>query len=127
MAELTVMSDFADRVKEKIKRDFAGMIPDDTWDKLVKDAVDSFIKTDLQTVVKAELTVEVKKRLDEIFYSADWQAKWDCNANGGNGAMLGSDAVNKILADNIPLVIQSLLGSSMQYVAEQIRYRLTQH
>lgn len=122
--EVATLSGFADKVKEKIKKDFAGMIPDEAWDQLVKDAVQSFIKNDLQALVKAELTVELKKRMAAHFCSPQWEGEWDSNANGGNGAKKASEEMSKILAANIPAVIEALLGNAMQSVKEQIRYNL---
>lgn len=122
MGELTVINDFAAKVREKVKRDFAGMIPDDAWDKLVQDAVTSFIKDDLKNVVVGELTTEIKKRLQEFFHGSEWTEQW--NANGTKTA---SDKVKEIVRENVPGIVEAAIGMTMQALVNDLRYRMSSH
>lgn len=121
MNELTVMSDFAAKVKEKIKRDFAGMIPDDAWDKLVTDAVATFIKNELGGLVRAELTEEVKGRLRAMFQEEGWRQQWD-----GRGKETAGEKVKELIRENIPLIVETALQGAMQNVVNDLHYRLSQ-
>lgn len=126
MSDLTVMSDFAARVKEKVKRDFAGMIPDDAWDKLVKESVESFIKNDLDALVKKELAAEVSGRLAKYFQTEEWQGQWDYKGNGGQGSETASKKVKELIAENMPVVIEALLGNAIQAIVNDLRYKISQ-
>lgn len=122
MGDLTVMSDFAARVKEKIKLDFAGMIPDEAWDKLVGEAVGSFVKDDLAKLVKEELAGEVKRRLQVFFGGPDWSEQW--SADGG-GTRTASEKVREIIRENIPSIVEAALGMAVQGMMNDLKYRLS--
>lgn len=119
--EIAVMSEFAEKVKEKIKRDFGSLIPEEAWDQLVKKAVEDFIKNDLGKVVKAELETEVKKRMGYLFNSPEWLGQWD--SNSGNNIPSASVMAKKIISENIPQIMEAILGRAIQGIVEQVRNR----
>lgn len=114
---LTVINDFAAKVREKVKRDFAGMIPEEAWDALVQEAVQGFVKQDLQAVVKAELTEEVKKRLQDYFHRPEWQDQWDPTS----GEPRASTAVRQTVRENLPLIIETVMGRAFQSFMNDVR------
>jgi len=54
-----------ENLKEKIKVEFVKIVPEENWDKLIKESIDSFITKDFLTVLKAEIQIIVKKKVKE--------------------------------------------------------------
>lgn len=126
MGELSVVNDFASKVKEKIKKDFADMLPDEAWDKLVREAVDGFIKTELDAFIKAELATEVRSRLKSFFESPEWTGQWQWNAANNHNYENASARVSLIIKENIPLIIESIMAGAMQNAVNMLRQALQQ-
>lgn len=120
---MTIMSDFAAKVKEKVKRDFAGMIPEDAWDRLVEDAVQSFIKDDLEKLVKEELRTECAARLKKFFETPEWTDQWD-SVRGGN-ARLASERVRELMKEHTTDIVNAVMGSAYQSVINDLRNQLS--
>jgi hypothetical protein len=118
--KMTVMADFADRVKEKVKKDFAGMIPDNAWDQLVEKAVKEFIEKDLQAVVKEELDKDVRVRIRKYLMSDEWSQQYD-----GKGRNMVSREVSRLISENLPAIIESAIGGAMQGIVNDLRDRMT--
>jgi len=111
-----------DDVKQKIKAEFVGMVPEDQWDKMVQTEIESFINQELKVLVKECLTEECKKRMTEFFCSDNWQGQWD-----GNGYNILSKSVKDMIRDNMPAIIEGLVGSSLQGIMNSLRSQQQQY
>lgn len=112
-------SDFQKAVADKIKGEFAAMVPDDQWKGLVKKHVDDFLngKGDgtLHAIVVKELTAKSEEMLKQYFSGSDWNFQW-------NGAKnIASEKIRNIILENIPLIVTSLIADSSQRVFENIQ------
>lgn len=116
--EVTVMAEFADKVRDKVKRDFAEMIPDEAWDKLVKTAVTDFIEKDLGRLVKGQLEAEVVERMTAYFQTAGWKGRW-AEYGHSNDA---SKKVESLIAENLPALIKALFGGAVQNFINTLQF-----
>lgn len=116
--DVAIMSEFADKVRDKIKRDFAEMIPEDAWDELVKKSVGDFIKKDLGAVVKEQLTEEVTSRLTAHFASDGWKARW-AEYGHSNDA---SKKVRDLIRNSLPDIITALFGGAIQDFINSLKF-----
>lgn len=123
-------------VRDRIKAEFVGLIPDEEWHKLVEAEVDSFFEVrqtdsygqrqwrDKQTshfgeVVRTCLKEETQRRLKEYFDSEEFQSLWDGNNNTpGQGI---KDMSTKIMADHLPALLEAMLAGKIQSVIQEIR------
>lgn len=117
--ELSVIGDFAEKVREKVKRDFADMIPDDAWDVLVERATKEFVEKDLKGVVREHLKEQVADRLTEFFGSEEWRGQWseDGSAQQNPGAM-----TRQLIREALPEVIEAVFGRAAQEFVNNLRY-----
>lgn len=109
---------FEDSVKQRLKTIIADLIPEEKWDGIVQAAVREFEKTDLPKLVRDELTTQYKAAIAKEFAKPEWQAKW---SYAGHEA---SPALQQMLIDAAPLVLASLIGSSMQGLIHQLQHNL---
>lgn len=101
---------FKDRLTEKIKNDFAELIPEEDWDKLVETVTTEFIEKEVPELIRAELS----KQVSESFKS--WV---NLNCNQWNNA--NEDAFKKIIMDCAP----ALMAGMFQNMANDIAYSIT--
>jgi len=121
--ELSIVNDFQAKLKEKIKKDFAGMIPEEAWDKLVHDQVTEFIQKDLGGLVKEELGKEVRKQLQIYFDSAEWKGEWAGDAVGIYHERASVKA-KELIRENIPFIVEAMMGQSVQMAIQAMRNAL---
>lgn len=125
-------SKLMDAVRDRIKAEFIGLIPEDTWKQMVKNEVDRFFakqevtswgerprtatsnfQEEVHTLLKAEVTV----RLKEYFGSPEWQHAWN-----EHGIPLASENTKKLIAEKMPEIVQGAVGSLVQNVINSMRH-----
>lgn len=111
-----------DSVKARIRSEFAVLIPDQAWSALVKKSVDSFferksngyssekIPSDFEQLVSKLFYEDASRRIKAVLEGPEWQSRWD-----GTGNMV-SEAVAKLIKENVSEIVTRLLGSAMQSV-----------
>jgi hypothetical protein len=103
------------RVKEKIKTIIGEIIPEETWDKVAREATQSFLKEDLPKQVKAELAARYKTIIQEELNRPEWQPQWE-------GARAGtSEMVEEIIKKSAGDVLVSLFGGAVQQIVYNIQ------
>jgi len=125
-----------DAVRDRIKAEFVGLIPEDAWKQMVKAEVDRFFQqqdaynygynehrkalpTQFQTVVWKALEEDTKARVKAFLESPEWAGEWD-----SNGQRKASEAVKKIVVEKSGEIVASLLANVMQQAIEAARARL---
>lgn len=115
---MSAVMTFEDSVKERLKSIVADLIPEERWDGIVKVTVQEFEKNDLPKLIKAELADQYKKAIAAEFAKPEWQATWE------NGQQAVPAALRKMIVDAAPLVIASMVGSSMQSMLYQFQQNI---
>ena len=121
-----------DAVRDRIKSEFVGLIPEDAWKEMVKGEVDSFfaarhepynnqreLPSLFQGVVLEELKTAVKAKMKEYLESEEWTGQWD-----GDGRNVASEAVRKLVVEKSGEIVANVLGGMMQAALENMRGRL---
>jgi hypothetical protein len=139
MAENAIVSydpsKLMDAVRDRIKAEFVGLIPEDAWKQMVKAEVDRFFKTEdmysygysdrkalpsqFQRVVWDTLQEDTKARVKAFLESPEWSGEWD-----GNGQRKAGEAVKKIVVEKSGEIVASLLANAMQQTIEAARQRI---
>jgi hypothetical protein len=115
-------ADFQKAVADKIKGEFAAMIPEDQWRGLVKKHVDDFLngkgEGTLQGIVVKELTAKLQEQLKTYFTGDDWNFNW-------NGAKnVAGTKIRELILENVPLIVGALLQDSFQQVVQAMQQRI---
>jgi hypothetical protein len=117
-------ADFQKAVTDKIKGEFAAMVPDDQWKGLVKKHVDDFLngkgEGTLNGIVTKQLAVKAEEMLKLYFAGSDWSFQWDGAKN------VASDKIRTLILENIPLIVTALISDAAQNVFSDIQKRIGQ-
>lgn len=121
--------DAVKNLKERIRLEFASMIPDQQFAAMVRSVIDDFLKikesgyqrdrkSDFDSVVISELTEATKMEVKKFLASSSWQGKWDPLLNR-NGV---SEAIGNILQEKGTLILNAWIGQAIQEVIRQLQY-----
>lgn len=123
--EMSTQQAFADRVRAKLKTDFADMIPDDLLSELVAKAEKEFYEKDLPTIVKERLKVQLFKSLEAEFAKPEWQNSWSGSFTyNGRPATPGS-LMQACIRENAPLLVESMFTGAIIAQANSLRTLLS--
>lgn len=125
-------STIMDGVKDKIRLEFANLIPENVWEEMVKQEVNYFFykkqdegyssrrsSTQFQRVCNSLLEEECRKRFKEYLNSSDFQATYKTN-----GQPIASEAVKKFIVENSGEVLANFFGSMMQSAIHNMQYNM---
>lgn len=129
-------SKLMDAVRDRIKAEFVGLIPEETWKQMVKAEVDRFFQeqaaynygygqerralpSQFQAIVWKALEDDTKERLKKFLESPDWQGDWD-----GKGSRNAGEAVKKIMVEKSGEIISAVLANAMGAAIESMRSRI---
>lgn len=107
----------------EIKDRFAGMVPEEAWRGLVKKHVDQFLTGKgpgtLEEMVQKRLSEEVKNGLDVYFSNqGPWGSRWE------NGKEIASKETERLVMKNMPEILTSMLGHTIQAVLDSMRQHM---
>ena len=125
-----------DAVRDRIKAEFVGLIPEDTWKQMVKAEVDRFFQqqkaynygygnqekilpSQFQEVVWKALEEDTKLRVKAFLDSPEWAGEWE-----SNGTRKAGEAVKKIVVEKSGEIVSSMLANAMQQALESMRSRM---
>jgi hypothetical protein len=116
-------ADFQKTVADKIKAEFAGLIPEEHWKSLVKKHVDDFLngtgEGTLHAIVFREMGVKLAELLKTYFTTDGWSATWQ-----GDGRHVASERIRHIITENMPTIVADLLSGAAQQTLENMRQRI---
>ena len=118
--DLTPLNDIQARLREKIKVEFSGLVPDEQWDEIVRSAVSDFLKTDLEAAVRHELGEEVARRIGDFFDSPEWIQHWQ-----SDGTYAAGEKVREIVKENAANLVGIMVGSALQTCISEVRRNLS--
>lgn len=128
-SEVSPLQSVQDNIKDRIKAEFANLIPDEMWAAMVKSVVLDFttdppkdrhshghtaagvspmkamIRDEIVTIAKAHL----KSEIDKIGHLT-----WD-----GMGERMASEAIRKLIADNFQEILQSVQSGFVEMAVQQ--------
>lgn len=113
--------DAVKNLKDRIRLEFASMIPDEQFAAMVRSVINDFLKekesgwqrdrkSDFDQVVIGALTEATKEEATKFLQSSDWRGKWDPSLNR-NGV---SEAIAKILEEKGTTILNAWIGQSIQ-------------
>jgi len=119
-----------DVIAEKIRVQFAELIPTDEWERLVAKEIENFtdIKergynnnrekySDIQMLIREALKEQAKVALKKTLESTDWQQRQD-----EDGQYMASEAVTKMVTKHASQMVGQILGEVVQNAVHQIKY-----
>lgn len=119
--EVAPLQSVQDTIKDRIKSEFANLIPDEMWQRMVESVVKDFttdkhdsyrghaespMKTMIRTEIEAIAKAKIKDELENLA-APDWDR---------HGQMVVSEALKKMIAENFA----TILGSVQQGMVEMI-------
>lgn len=117
---MSVPATLEQNVKERVKAIIGEMIPEELWDKLVKDNVNEFTRVDLPKLVRAELTEHYKTIIRNELNTLEWSARWE------NNRQVCSEMVKKIIVEAAPDILTGMIGMVAQTVISNIQSQIQQ-
>lgn len=128
----TEVKSLKDIVSEKIRQQFASLIPDDTWNKMVGDEIDTFmngkpargyesaVDSEFKKMIQAEIKRLGAEAIKTELAKPEWQTKYI------DGKSMASEAVTKLIVDNANTIVAGLLSSMVQGIVSQVLYNAQQ-
>lgn len=117
MQNQVALTDIKQRLTDQIKGQFAALIPNEEWEKLIEAHTENFMRDDFPKIVKECLTEKCKEVIKAEFAGPRWQAHW----NGYYNAP--SDAVSKLIREHSDVIVQSLVGGLVSEAVNHMRNR----
>jgi hypothetical protein len=115
---MSVPATLEQNVKERVKAIIGEMIPEELWDKLVKDNVNEFTRVDLPKLVRAELTEHYKTIIRNELNTLEWSARWE------NNRQVCSEMVKEIIVGAAPDILAGMIGMIAQQVISNIQSQI---
>lgn len=101
-------------VTDRIKAQFAELIPEDAWKAIIDQATTDFLKVDLPKMIKDELAAQLKERVKSALAS-----QWD----GDTGKQIAGEVVATTIKEHGHLIVNAMIGSFVQQLADQLRFQ----
>jgi hypothetical protein len=131
----TMMKNARETIKQRIQIDFVSLIPDDVFQAMVDAEIKEFT-TDVKTLYNNEVKpsplrkmiqsiIEEKFRLQlkEELEKSEYVTQWNCHKNQNDPSV----AVNRIIRENMDLIIQQAFGNVIQEAVFKMRQTLSQN
>lgn len=111
--EVSTLQSVQDNIKNRIRAEFANLIPDEMWSKMVSEVISDFIsdkqragyipvEAPIKVLIREEIMAiakgHVRAKLDEL-----GQGQWD-----GYGNMIASEAIKAMIKDHFPEIISAI-------------------
>lgn len=145
MAKITAIAkeapdDFMEQIKDKIRLEFAEMVPEDKWREMVHSAVDSFfksherkqnhhpynceiVKSPFDTIVHQLLVDEITEKMQAYFMSPEWQGQWGLvSLSGSECSYVASERMKELMIECAPEIIQRMLGNTLQNAIQGLQF-----
>ena len=119
-------------VKDRIKATFVSLIPDEQWDKMVKNEVDDYFKpkqigyssdrkmaSDFQILVRNIIENEATKKLKEYLTSPDFITMW-----AENGIPIASGQVKQMCIENSGQILANFYAGIFQNMLSMVANNL---
>lgn len=118
--EVATMQSISDKVKERIKVQFADLIPDEMFDNMVKSAVQEYLRDNLTNVVKEEGRLFLGELVRQELSKPEWQGSW-VHGYSGMGQMMSGELISKVLKEHAPDLVNALFSGMMQQMIQHLR------
>lgn len=116
--ELTPMQTLQESLREHTKDKFAELVPPEIWQQLADTTIKELMEKEFPKIVNEEMSKMCRAKITEMLNAPHFTQKW--NSYGGHTA---SNALQQTLIDKAPELFAALIGSHLQGVIEQIKYR----
>lgn len=122
-----------DAVRDRIKAEFVGMIPEEAWKQMVAAEVKKFFEqsqapayhdrqmlpSGFQKIVWEEMDKEIRARMKTFLSSEEWNCRWE-----GGTKKDASEAVAKIVVEKSGEILSAILKGAIQSAVEEMRRRI---
>ena len=106
--ELQTIDNFKDILKNKVKKSFINLIPEETLDKFVEEIVIDFEKKELRNLILEELRIYTKKEVQLLIKELS-QTTW----NGKNNEFMPK--IKNILIEAAPEMFTAIMSHTIQH------------
>ncbi len=117
----------ADQLKDKIKLELVGLIPDDEFHKMIKNVAVKFFETrheqyqnkpkcsEFTATVLECLKEDVRERTKKYLESDEWQSHWDVETQ----SQVPGKMISKLCIEHGPEIFTNMLAKFVQNVIQQ--------
>jgi replicative superfamily II helicase len=118
--EIAPLQGIADKVKERIKAQFADLIPDEVYEAMVQTATQEFIKVDAPMIIKNELKTHLLGLVQTELKKPEYNDKWSYGA-GGMSMNIGSELVQRVIKEHSADLVAGMFSGLMQQMLNNLR------
>lgn len=125
-----------DAVRDRIKAEFVGLIPEDTWKQMVAAEVKKFFAEETRSgyqedrklpslfsrVVWEELERNSRERVRTMLSSQEWQGRFGFSNN--QQTCEASEMVKKLVVEKSGEILAGILGGAIQQTIDSMRQRV---
>lgn len=120
------------QLKERIRLEFAQMIPADQFTAMVRAVITEFTNkkgtgyvqrdkvSDFDQVVINELSEATKTEVQKFLNGPEWKGRW---AADGIGGMEASERIGQLLKEHGATILNNWIGQAIQQVLTQLQRR----
>lgn len=119
-----------DAVRDRIRSEFIGLIPQEQWSAMVRREIDEYFllrstgyqqtnttafREDVRRILRERLANELKN----YFAGPDWCEDWN-----DNGKLKTSVEVRRLIIESLPEILQAVLSQAIQATIGDMRQRM---
>lgn len=118
------------QLKERIRLEFAQMIPAEQFAAMVQSVIIEFTEkrevgyrvnkvSSFDQVVIDELSEATKIEVQKFIKGPQWTGRWTDNGRGGQEA---SERIGQLLQEHGPKILNNWIGQAMQHIIQQLQF-----
>ena len=117
-----------EKIQEKIKELYIGLLSDEEWKKLIQAEVDKFFRindsynsnsnqnSQFTAIVREALRIDAQQKMADYLNSPEYQSTWDLK-----GRTVISQAVRSLLLDNATKMLMNIFEGPMQLSVDNLK------
>jgi hypothetical protein len=113
--DIVNLASIQDRVKQSVQSQFAGLITEGEWDRLIEGHVAAFLRDELPKLIAKQMTIVVAAELGK----PEWMERWT-----GNGRTAGP-LVEAVIRATAPDLVKAMFSGIVSDAVNSMRNQMT--
>lgn len=120
-----------EKIRDKIRAEFADLMPEAAWTAMVKKAIDSFFhapnddrgdwhrrngprpKSAVDLLIHGMLKTELEEQMRKFFRSDEWQMKWNPESEEYEGGTMLREVIEAKLPQMMPYLFMHMMSAAL--------------
>lgn len=112
-------SKLIDNLKERVKIEFVNLVPDEEWDKLIKETINDFKEQDLKNVITQELRNHYQEVIKKYLAEKSRTGKYD----DARQRYELDQGLEKIILAMAPQIFESMISEQIRQALNYLQQR----